>query len=81
MFPYCIYDLGYGYGSGHQYSFVLSTNRATLKSLTFTNRNAAMEEMYKDMQKYGLTLNKVWDDNHDKTYICNDGYEFHINRI
>ena len=74
-----IYNLGYV--NGHRYSFVLESNSGILKSKDFSSRNAANREMYKDMGKYGLSLRKVWDDKHDKTYICDNGYEFHINRL
>ena len=36
--------------------------------------------MYKIMAKYHLTLQKVFDDNHDKTYVCDNGVRFYIQR-
>ena len=46
----------------------------------FSTRNAANDYMYKLCQKYGLKINEVWDDKHDKTYRCNNGVTFYIHR-
>lgn len=48
---------------------------------TFTTRNAANQEMYSLIQRYGLKVVKTYNDKHDKTYICSNGAEFHINRL
>lgn len=66
--------------SGHQYTLVLIGTGKRI-SKTFNSRNAANQAMYKLMGKYKLSLEKVYDDKHDKTYICNKGAEFHINRL
>lgn len=68
------------WNSGHQYTLVLLGAGKTV-SKTFNSRDAANTAMYKLMGKHGLSLEKVYDDNHDKTYICNKGAEFHINRV
>jgi hypothetical protein len=36
--------------------------------------------MYKLCDKHGLQIEEVWNDNHDKTYICNKGVTFYIQR-
>ncbi len=47
---------------------------------TFPTRSAANTYMYKLCDKFGLRIEKVWDDNHDKTYHCNQGVTFYIQR-
>lgn len=64
----------------HRYSLVLIGTGKTI-SKTFNSRSDANQAMYKLMGKHNLTLEEVHNDNHDKTYICNKGAEFHINRI
>jgi hypothetical protein len=36
--------------------------------------------MYKLCNKYNLNIEEVWNDNHDKTYLCNKGVTFYIQR-
>ena len=66
--------------NGHQYTMVL-IGAGKVVSKTFSTREAANQAMYKLMGKHGLSLEEVYNDRHDKTYICNKGAEFHINRI
>ena len=67
-------------GNQYSYSLVLIGTGKTV-SKTFSSRDAANQAMYRLMGKRRLTLKKVYNDNHDKTYICNEGAEFHINRV
>lgn len=46
----------------------------------FATRDAANKYMYKLCNKYGLKIEEVWNDNHDKTYLCNKGVTFYIQR-
>lgn len=68
------------WNDGHQYTLVLLSTRKTISKI-FNSREAANAAMYKLIGKYRLSLRKIYDDNHDKTYICNNGVEFHINRV
>lgn len=65
--------------TGHNYSFAATGIK--VKSKTFTSRDAANRHMYKIMNKYGLKHIETWNDNHDKTYICNEGVKFYIHRV
>lgn len=80
MFPFEIWNMGYSVA--HQYTFVMNfrIGGKIIKCKVFPNRAEAEIKMHKMMRKHKLTLIKVWDDKHDKTYICNKGVEFHINR-
>ena len=69
-----------GWAIGHRYSLVLLGAGKTV-SKTFYTREAANHAMYKLMGKHNLSLEKVYNDIHDKTYICSNGAEFHINRL
>ena len=51
-----------------------------MKSKVFSTREEANQMMYKIMAKYHLTLQKVFDDHHDKTYVCDNGVRFYIQR-
>ena len=68
------------WNEGHYYTLVLLGAKKKVSKL-FKSRYAANNVMYKLMGKLGLSIEKVYDDHHDKTYICNNGAEFHINRF
>lgn len=48
---------------------------------TFSTRENAKKRMYDICAKYGMQINKIYDDKHDKTYFTDKGSEFHINRV
>lgn len=63
----------------HNYSFaVIGLSKKYNK--VFSTRDAANKYMHKLIAKYGLTVEEVWNDNHDKTYLCNKGVSFYIQR-
>lgn len=69
----------YFYQPRHTYSVVVTdSNHRYCRS--FSSRENAKLKMYALCRKWGVQVVKVWDDNHDKTYICSDGSQFHINR-
>ena len=68
------------WNGGHYYTLVLSGAKKKVSKL-FKSRDAANNCMYELIGKLGLSIEKVYDDKHDKTYICNNGAEFHINRF
>ena len=68
----------FGYINEHSYSFAATGLKKNVDKI-FCSRQGATEYMYKVCQKYGLHIDKVWDDKHDKTYIC-DGVTFYIQR-
>jgi len=63
----------------HTYSFAVIGLSKKLDKL-FSSRQAANEYMYSICQKYGIQIKTVWEDNHDKTYICDNGITFYIQR-
>lgn len=65
--------------NNHSYSFAVTGLKVRAKN--FPSRNAANEQMYKVMSKYGLVLLETYNDNHDKTYVCNNGVKFYIHRV
>lgn len=65
--------------SGYRYTMCFE-RAGKLVSKTFTSRDAANDAMYRLIGKYGLKITKVYDDKHSKTYVCNDGVKFYINR-
>lgn len=46
----------------------------------FVTRDAANNYMYKLCQKFGLKIEEIYNDKHDKTYRCNQGVTFYIQR-
>ena len=46
----------------------------------FSSRQAANDYMYSICQKKGIQIKTVWDDHHDKTYICDNGITYYIQR-
>lgn len=70
---------GYNANNVHRYSFAATGLR--MKSKEFDSRDEAKEQMYKVLSKNHLTILKIYDDKHDKTYVCNNGVKFYINRM
>ena len=65
--------------SKHRYS--LAATGLKTRDYEFSTRQAAEKTMYDIMKKNGLHIEEVWDDHHFKTYLCNNGVRFYINRI
>ncbi len=67
----------------HSYSFAVVGLKPGLFGFEkcFHSRQEANEYMYSLCAKYGLKIEKIWDDNHDKTYHCNKGVSFYIQRM
>jgi hypothetical protein len=65
--------------SKHRYS--LAATGTKFHSCEVCSREAANQIMYDYVNKHRLHIIKVYDDKHDKTYICDNGIRFYINRI
>ena len=65
--------------SNHRYS--LAATGIHFKEKEFGSRQVAEKEMYDFVGKKGLRIVEVWAAHHYKTYRCNDGVRFYINRI
>lgn len=63
----------------HSYSFAVTGLKE--KSKVFSTRDLANEYMYRMCRKYGLNIVKKYEDNHDITYICDNGVRFYIQRV
>lgn len=69
----CVYDHKYclaSYGLGKDKD----------KEYIFGSRDKAVSKMYKIINKQGLSVKEVYEDNHDKTYKCENGIKFFISR-
>ena len=64
----------------NSHSYSLAATGLKVKSKIFSTREEANQMMYKIMAKHHLTLQKVFDDHHDKTYVCDNGVRFYIQR-
>lgn len=78
MFGFNLLNSPFNY-SEHSYS--LAATGIKLKEMTFNSRQEANSKMYNLCEKYGLKIVKTYDDKHDKTYICDNGVRFYIQRI
>lgn len=67
-------------GTRHYYTLG-ATGDIKVKEGMFTSRQAAEEKMYKIIGKHHLCVRKIYDDKHYKTYLCNNGINFYINRV
>ena len=63
----------------HEYSVCATGIKA--KSKVFGTRYAANQYMYKLIDKNNLHINEVWDDKHDKTYLCENNIKFYVQRV
>jgi len=63
-----------------EHTYTLAVEGLKVRDMSFSSRQAANNEMYKIIGKYGLQLTNVWDDKHFKTYIFANGVRIHINR-
>lgn len=68
-----------GFTHAHGYSLAVTGLRSKYNK-TFSTREAANAYMYKLCDKFGLKVEEIWNDNHDKTYLCNKGVTFYIQR-
>lgn len=66
-------------GTNHWYT--LAATGIKFKDKSFSSRNVAEENMYKFINKNHFKINKIYDDKHYKTYICDNGVRFYINRV
>lgn len=64
---------------GHVYSLA-SVGLGNNVSELFASREAAEQKMYSIVGKRGLVIREIWDDRHDKTYNCDNGVSFYIQR-
>ena len=64
---------------GHTYT--LAATGLKMKGGVYTSRALATEQMYHILSKKNLHIIEVYDDKHYKTYVCNGGVKFYINRV
>lgn len=64
---------------GHVYSLASVGLKRDVHKM-FLRRADANEAMYKIIAKNNLSIEKIWNDNHDKTYNCSNGVKFFIQR-
>lgn len=63
---------------GHRY--VLAATGTPMSPMTFGSRQCAEQAMYGIIGRRGLHIGEVYDDRHDKTYVCEGGVRFYITR-
>lgn len=65
---------------GHNYTFVVNEGSHICSDCIFCSRREAEQAMYALLRKRHTSIRKVYEDHHDKTYICDNGLQIHINR-
>ena len=63
----------------HTYTLA-ATGPIKMRTKRFSSRNEANKAMYKALKRNHLHIKEVYDDNHFKTYICEDNIHFYVNR-
>ena len=64
-----------------EHRYVLAATGTRLSPMEFGSRQCAEQAMYGIIGRKGLRIRKVYDDRHDKTYVCDDGItRFYITR-
>ncbi len=61
--------------------YTLACTGLKVKDKEFTSREQAKEYMYRITDKLGLKLRDKWKDNHDVTYVYENGIKFYIQRV
>lgn len=64
---------------GHTYTVASSGLKHNVDKAFYT-RAEANEYMYKEIAKHHLSITKVYDDKHYKTYRCGDSVSFFVQR-
>lgn len=70
----------FGLFSFGSHFYTLSATGLNFRTRRYNNREEAAQEMYNVMSKKSLDLQEVYDDRHNKTYVCSNGVRFYINR-
>lgn len=65
----------------HRYSLAATGIKFRENGKEFFSRQDANDYMYKVISKNGLTVRKVWHDNHDVTFVCNNDVSFFVHRV
>jgi len=76
-----MYEFANPFAFDGKHRYTLAAIGLKVKDGTFPSRKLAETEMHRLLGKYGLHIEEVWDDKHFKTYRCNNGVTFHINRF
>ena len=62
-------------------TYVLNATGIKMREKRFGSREAANQAMYQYMAKHHITLKEIYDDKHNKTYVCDNGIRFYIQRL
>ena len=67
--------------NGHYYSLeVVGNNGKVHFDEIYPSREAAEKDMYRFINKNKTKIVETYEDNHDKTYICDNNVSFYIQR-
>jgi len=64
-----------------EHLYTLAATGIKEKEYMFGSRARARAKMYEIIDKKGLHVIEKYEDNHFKTYVCEGGIKFYINRI
>lgn len=64
-----------------EHIYTLAATGLKIKDRIYTSRALATEQMYQILSKKNLHVLEIYDDKHYKTYVCNNGVKFYINRV
>lgn len=71
----------YDYLNWGKHRYTLAATGIKFRGGEYFSRQIAEHDMHRFMGKHGLSIQEVYDDKHYKTYVCQDGIKFYINRM
>ena len=64
-----------------KHTSTLAATGIKFKGREYSSRQLAEHDMYNYINKHGYIIQEVYDDKHYKTYVCQNGIKFYINRM
>ena len=63
----------------HMHLYTLAATGYKMRSMLFSSREDAKKAMYRIIDNHSMHVVKKYDDNHFKTYICDNDARFYLN--
>ena len=64
-----------------EHLYTLAATGLKIRSGLYTSRESANRDMYEIISKNHLHIVKQYNDKHFRTYICDNGVRFYVNRV
>lgn len=74
-------NMGFFIPQFNEHLYTLAATGLKKVDYVFGTRQAAVKKMYEIIAQKHLAIKEIYDDHHFKTYVCEDGIKFYINRV